>query len=48
MTSARVTGTSREGTAHPPLPRPATMAEWLAERERVRSAPIWRRVWGRG
>ena len=47
MTSARVHGSSREGTAHPPVPRPPTMREWLAERERQRNAPIWRRILGR-
>jgi len=47
MTAARVSGSSREGTAHPPLPRQMTMKEWRAERDRQRSAPIWRRFLGR-
>lgn len=47
MTAARISGSSREGTAHPPVPRPMPMADWLAERERVRGMAFWRRVLGR-
>ena len=47
MTAARIIGSSREGTAHPPVPRPMPMRQWLAERERARKASWWRRILGR-
>lgn len=47
MTAARVSGSSREGSAHPPVPRPIPMREWLAQQQRRRSASFWHRLFGR-